>query len=145
MNPKLKRLIYILFCGFILTIATLMILKSLNNNILHFYSPSELKNVDVKKNKFRIGGLVEKNSIVINDLETKFTLSDGLEKIDVFYIGVLPDLFREGQGIVAEGKLIENKFVAKSILAKHDENYMPKEIADKLKETGQWQGVYDGN
>ena len=145
MNPKLKRLIYILICGFILTIATLMILKSLNNNILHFYTPSELKNVDVKKINFRIGGLVEKNSIVINDLETKFTLSDGLEKIDVFYIGILPDLFREGQGIVAEGKLIENKFVAKLILAKHDENYMPKEIADKLKETGQWQGVYDGN
>ena len=145
MNPKLKRLIYILICGFILTIATLMILKSLSNNILHFYTPSDLKNVDVKKNKFRIGGLVEKNSIVINDLETKFTLSDGLEKIDVFYIGILPDLFREGQGIVAEGKLIENKFIAKLILAKHDENYMPKEIADKLKETGQWQGVYDGN
>ena len=140
MNPKLKRLIYILFCGFILTIATLMILKSLNNNILHFYSPSELKNVDVEKNKFRIGGLVEKNSIVINDLETKFTLSDGLEKIDVFYKGVLPDLFREGQGVVIEGYYYENKFEATEVLAKHDENYMPREVSDILKKQGKWKG-----
>ena len=143
MNPKLKRLIYILICGFILTIATLMILKSLNNNILHFYSPSELKNVDVKKNKFRIGGLVEKNSIVINDLETKFTLSDGLEKIDVFYIGVLPDLFREGQGIVAEGMFKNNNFIASEVLAKHDENYMPPEVADALKKNNVWKGDTD--
>ncbi len=140
LKPKSKRIIYIVFCGFVLTIATFMILTALNNSILHFYSPSEISDFKTQKNKFRIGGLVVKNSIKTEELETNFKLTDGAQTITVSYVGLLPDLFREGQGIVAEGNFINKKFHAELILAKHDENYMPKEVADKLKNNGLWQG-----
>jgi cytochrome c-type biogenesis protein CcmE len=144
MNPKYKRLLILFLILSILGVATKLVLMALKENIIYFYTPNELKkkygNVKNIDNKIRIGGLVLENSVVINKNESIFEITDKKDNIKVFFKGQLPDLFREGQGIVAEGILKDNKLIANQVLAKHDENYMPPEVADALIKSGVWQG-----
>ena len=133
MTPKRKRfyIIFLIFSLFCFLVGTILIV--LQDNILFFYTPSELieKNID-KSKKIRLGGLVKENSIKRNNIEINFTITDFKKEIKVSYEGILPDLFREGQGVIVKGYLKENIFEATEVLAKHDENYMPPEIKKKL-------------
>ena len=144
MNPKYKRLIILILILSILGLATKLVLMALNENIVYFYTPNELKkkygNVKNIDNKIRIGGLVLEDSVIIDKNTSIFEITDKKDVIKVFFKGQLPDLFREGQGIVAEGILKDNKLIASQVLAKHDENYMPPEVADALIENGVWKG-----
>ncbi len=144
MKPKYKRLLILFLILSILGVATKLVLMALKENIIYFYTPNELKkkygNVKNIENKIRIGGLVLEGSVVINKNESIFEITDKKDNIKVFFKGQLPDLFREGQGIVAEGILKDNKLIANQVLAKHDENYMPPEVADALIKSGVWQG-----
>jgi cytochrome c-type biogenesis protein CcmE len=123
--------------------ATLLVLSAFNDNLVFFYSPSELKAKAVAADRrVRIGGLVEARSLSrdTDGRSVSFRISDGANDVGVVYQGLLPDLFREGQGAVAEGKLRpDGVFAASSVLAKHDENYMPREVVDALKKSGHWQ------
>jgi cytochrome c-type biogenesis protein CcmE len=113
-----------------------------NDNLVFFYSPSDLAAKTVgPERRIRIGGLVEDQSLVKEDgRRVAFRVTDGKAELKVVFDGLLPDLFREGQGVVAEGKLRgDGVFVASSVLAKHDEKYMPPEVADALKRSGHWQ------
>ena len=144
MNPKYKRLIILILILIILGLATKLVLMALNENIIYFYTPNELKkkygNVKNIDNKIRIGGLVLEDSVIIDKNTSIFEITDKKDVIKVFFKGQLPDLFREGQGIVAEGILKDNKLIASQVLAKHDENYMPPEVADALIKNGVWKG-----
>ena len=144
MNPKYKRLLILFLILSILGLATKLVLMALEENIIYFYTPNELKkkygSVKNIENKIRIGGLVLEDSVVIKKNESIFEITDKKDNIKVFFKGQLPDLFREGQGIVAEGILKDNKLIANQVLAKHDENYMPPEVADALIKSGVWQG-----
>lgn len=144
MKPKYKRLLILFLILSILGVATKLVLMALKENIIYFYTPNELKkkygNVKNIESKIRIGGLVLEDSVVINKNESIFEITDKKDNIKVFFKGQLPDLFREGQGIVAEGILKDNKLIANQVLAKHDENYMPPEVADALIKSGVWQG-----
>jgi cytochrome c-type biogenesis protein CcmE len=123
--------------------ATALVLTAFNDNLVFFYSPSELKAKAVGiDRRVRIGGLVEAHSLsrTGDGQGILFRITDGSADIPVVYQGPLPDLFREGQGAVAEGKLrSDGAFAASSVLAKHDENYMPREVVDALKKSGHWQ------
>ncbi len=120
--------------------AAALILTAFEKNLLYFYSPTQIIAGDAPDSRaFRIGGLVEQDSVSRdpNSLQVSFNLTDTVETITVQYEGILPDLFREGQGIVANGKLDENGiFQASEVLAKHDENYMPPEVAEALANAG---------
>ena len=144
MNPKYKRLIILILILSILGLATKLVLMALKENIIYFYTPNELKkkygNVKNIDNKIRIGGLVLEDSVIIDKNTSIFEITDKKDVIKVFFKGQLPDLFREGQGIVAEGMLKDNKLIASQVLAKHDENYMPPEVADALIKNGVWKG-----
>ena len=133
MTPKKKRF-YLLFSAFtFLCFIVGTILIVLQDNILFFYTPSEIFQKNLKKNeKVRFGGLVDENSIVRNDIKISFTITDLKKEIEVNYEGILPDLFREGQGVIVKGYLRNDIFQATEVLAKHDENYMPPEIKKKL-------------
>ena len=118
-------------------ISIFLILYALNKNILYFNSPSDIKSkIDINFNKkLRVGGMVKKNSLKINKEEINFIITDFKNEIIVSFTGTVPNLFAEGKGVVAEGKLLDKKFfVANRILAKHDENYMPPEIKNIMKE-----------
>ena len=118
-------------------IVVFFILKSLTKNILYFQSPTDIKlNQDIIfDKKMRIGGMVKKNSLLINNKEIKFIITDLENEILVSYMGTVPNLFTEGKGVVAEGKLEDKKFfVADRILAKHDENYMPPELKNIMRD-----------
>jgi cytochrome c-type biogenesis protein CcmE len=123
--------------------ATALVLMAFNDNLVFFYSPSELKAKAVAADRrVRIGGLVEAQSLsrALDGRSISFRITDGATDIAVVYQGLLPDLFREGQGAVAEGKLRpDGVFAASTVLAKHDENYMPREVVDALKKSGHWQ------
>ena len=123
--------------------ATVLVLSAFNDNLVFFYSPSELKAKPVAADRrVRIGGLVEAQSLArgADGRSVSFRITDGASDVAVVYQGLLPDLFREGQGAVAEGKLRpDGVFAASSVLAKHDENYMPREVVDALKKSGHWQ------
>ena len=143
MTPKTQRSIALVSVLLILSIATFLILKALKDNIVFFYSPTEMiEKFKTKKNaeKVRIGGLVVKNSLKQNKSKVEFEITDKKTKIKIIYSGILPDLFREEQGVVVEGYIRKNIFEATEVLAKHDENYMPKEVADTLKANGNWKG-----
>ena len=145
MTPKSQRLLILLFFIVLLFTSVFLVLKSLEENIVYFFSPTEIVDkVNLKDKKIlqpiRVGGLIKKNSVLKNGRKVIFKITDGLNEINVIYEGILPDLFREGQGIVAFGKVKENSFNASEILAKHDENYMPKEVSDILKNNGIWKG-----
>jgi cytochrome c-type biogenesis protein CcmE len=122
--------------------ATALVLTAFSNNLVFFYSPSDLKAQSVSADRrMRIGGLVENGSVERGaDSRVAFRITDGKTDIAVVYHGIVPDLFREGQGVVAEGKLGPGGvFDASTILAKHDERYMPREVVDALKKSGRWQ------
>jgi cytochrome c-type biogenesis protein CcmE len=125
----------------VLAIATTLILVALRDQIVFFYSPSELQERAVAVGTpIRLGGLVKEGSIVQQGEINDFVVTDGGAEMPVRYIGILPDLFRDGQGVVAEGTIGSNGvFAASNVLAKHDENYMPKEVVEALKERGEWQ------
>ncbi|MBG51087.1 MAG: cytochrome c maturation protein CcmE [Alphaproteobacteria bacterium] len=127
----------------ILAVAVGLVLFALEDSIVFFYSPSEVSERGLETGtRMRLGGLVVEGSIVRGQgTEIRFDVTDFAATIPVTYVGILPDLFREGQGVVAEGVLLpEGVFSADTVLAKHDENYMPSEVADALKRTGNWQG-----
>ena len=140
MTGKSKRLAVFAVLAVLLSGAVWLVLSALQDNIVLFYSPSELSDAQKTARQLRIGGLVEEGSVVIDGLTARFALSDGEATVEVIYAGALPDLFREGQGIIAQGRFDGALFTATSVLAKHDETYMPREVADSLKEKGVWQG-----
>jgi cytochrome c-type biogenesis protein CcmE len=126
-------------------LGTTFLLKAMNQNILYYYSPTQLEAGEAPEDRrFRVGGLVVDDSIARTDgtMEVRFTLTDEAHVIPVVYTGILPDLFREGQGIIAHGRMQGTEFVADEILAKHDENYMPPEVAASLDHTRSQQGAY---
>ena len=134
--------------GLILSLATILVLIALEDQIVFFQTPSDVVAKSISKGeRFRLGGLVKENSIQNHDDGTVvFEVTDTEHSVTVSYLGILPDLFREGQGVVTEGSLLANgTFKADTVLAKHDENYMPKEVADALKEQGVWQGQETGD
>tara|TARA_X000000368_G_C22473609_1_gene468852 strand:- start:42 stop:461 length:420 start_codon:yes stop_codon:yes gene_type:complete len=137
LTKKVKSKIFILFSLIILlSIIVFLIFKSLEDNVVFFFSPSDIykkQNISYNK-KIRVGGLVKINSIKIDVTSTKFIITDLKNEIIVTYKGVVPNLFSEGKGVVAEGILQDKKYlVASKILAKHDENYMPPEVSESLK------------
>ena len=139
MTPKQRRGFSIFAIACLLVIALMLVLAALRDNIVFFYSPSEIDRAASKK-AIRLGGLVKEGSVTTNGLNSIFTVTDGGAEIEIRYANALPSLFREGQGVVAEGRLENGVLVASNVLAKHDETYMPKEIADSLKKKGVWQG-----
>ena len=141
MTRKQRRSVFIGSGLAILGVAAFLVLSALNDSIVFFYSPSDVAEKSVEPGqRFRLGGLVSEKSLKrLNKTDFEFDIGDGNRTIQVKYSGLLPDLFREGQGVVAEGKLDESgQFVADTVLAKHDENYMPREVADALKKQGVW-------
>lgn len=144
MTRRQRRLTLIGTAAIILSLAAALALSALRDSIVFFVSPSELAAKPIESgSRFRLGGLVEQGSIVKDGLTVRFRVTDGGANLPVSYHGLLPDLFREGQGVVAEGKLDgSGMFVADTVLAKHDERYMPREVADALKKQGHWQGEH---
>jgi len=142
MTRKQKRLSVILVLGVVLALSTTLILTALRDEIVFFFSPTELtQRSELANQAVRIGGLVLEGSWVRAGEQNTFGLTDGATELSVTYVGLLPDLFREGQGVVAEGRLAEDGiFYATTVLAKHDENYIPREVEAALKEQGRWQG-----
>ena len=146
MTRKKQRTLLILAGLGLLGIAVGIILTTLNDTIVFFYSPSEVAQKHITGNtRFRVGGLVEKGTLKRGNGETvTFSVTDNEKSIPVSYTGTLPDLFREGQGVVAEGKLNPSGvFIADTVLAKHDEKYMPREVAESLKKRGYWKHAKD--
>ena len=141
---KRRKRLSILLLGFIaISVSGFLILSASRDSLIFFYSPTELKDKqEVVGKTIRIGGLVREKSIKLKEKsEIEFIVEDGENYILVSYTGMLPDLFREGQGVICEGKIGEDSiFIANKILAKHDENYMPPEVAEALKKTGKWKG-----
>jgi cytochrome c-type biogenesis protein CcmE len=142
MTPKRKRLWLVLGSVAVLGCAATLVLTALSDNIVFFYSPTQIVEKQIPpERRFRMGGLVEAGSVKksTDGQVTSFRVTDTNKTVDVVYRGLLPDLFREGQGVVAEGSLgSDGVFAAREILAKHDENYMPPEVAKALKDSGQW-------
>ena len=130
------RFLFVVLILITLMLTTFLVLKSLEENVVYFQSPSEIKALsELDKKKIRVGGMVKKNSISINSSEVKFVITDFKNEINVSYTGAIPNLFEEGKGVVAEGVLSDrNFFSASKILAKHDENYMPPEVKQALGE-----------
>jgi|SRR5579862_574445 len=145
MTRKQRRLVLIGTGLGVLAVAAALMLNAFRDSIVFFNSPSDVTEKHVAPGtRIRLGGLVKDGSIVrSNDLRVRFAVTDGTTEIPVAYQGVLPDLFREGQGVIAEGTLDgTGMFDADTILAKHDETYMPKEVADALKKSGHWKDDY---
>ena len=128
------RSLFILLILTTLILTVFLVLKSLEENVVYFQSPSEIKEIsELDKKKIRVGGMVKKSSIFITSNELKFIITDFKNEINVTYSGAIPNLFEEGKGVVAEGFLKDrNFFSATKILAKHDENYMPPEVKEAL-------------
>ena len=136
-GKKVKlRFFFVLLILFILILSVFLILKSLEENVVYFQSPTEIKILsEIDKKKIRVGGMVKTNSVSVNEKEVKFIITDLKNEINVTYSGAIPNLFSEGKGVVAEGYLKDkNFFLATKILAKHDENYMPPEVKAALEE-----------
>lgn len=142
MTRKGKRLTLIVGALAALGLAAGLVLFALRDNIVFFYTPSELAQKHVAPGaRLRIGGLVKEGSVVKSGRDVSFAVTDKTRDLAVSYTGLLPDLFREGQGVVVDGVLQpDGAFRADSVLAKHDERYMPREVADALKKQGVWQG-----
>ena len=138
-NKKLKRFSFLLIAFLSIALATLFVLKALDEKIVFFYTPSKLFEKEEDKMQYiRVGGLVKEKSIYFSDdgLKVNFMITDNKKNVNVMFEGILPDLFRENQGVVAEGRFDQEKkiFLAEKVLAKHDENYMPPEIHKALEE-----------
>lgn len=143
MTRKQKRLTGIGLIGAVLGLAVLLATIALRDEIVFFFDPTDVVegNKVAPGQKFRIGGLVADGSVKKVETLVTFTVTDGSNSVQIAFDGILPDLFREGQGVIAEGKLeADGKFVATNILAKHDENYIPKELEDVLKDKDVWKG-----
>ena len=136
-GKKVKLRVLFIIVLLISTILTIFLfLKSLEENVVYFFSPTEIINLnEIEEKKIRIGGMVKDSSIVMQSENIKFIITDFKNEINVIYSGAVPNLFQEGKGVVAEGFLKDkNFFIAKKILAKHDENYMPPEVVESLKD-----------
>jgi len=142
MKRKHKRLTFVIIALLLLGGATALVLSAFEENIVFFQSPTDVADGKVTQDRrFRLGGLVEEGSVDRSAGKTvTFRVTDLAKSVNVSYTGILPDLFREGQGVVCEGKLVGGTFIADEVLAKHDEKYMPPEVADALKKSGQWKG-----
>ena len=140
MKPRHRRLLWIVGGLAALGIAVALVLNAFQSNLVFFYTPTQIANGEAPKSRnFRLGGLVEDNSVkrIPDSLGVTFIVTDKAKSIPVRYSGILPDLFREGRGVVAQGHLgADGGFVATEVLAKHDENYMPPEAAEALKKAG---------
>jgi cytochrome c-type biogenesis protein CcmE len=142
MTRKRRRLYMVLAGMVLLSGAVALVLAALDENLSYFYDPSNIAEAPPGR-PIRLGGLVEEGSVVrqADGITVNFRVTDMANSIDVTYKGLLPDLFREGQGVITEGTLGPDRvFVAREVLAKHDETYMPREVADALKKSGQWKG-----
>ena len=140
MTGKSKRLAVFAVIAALLSGGVFLVLSALQDNIVLFFTPSELTPEKMTARQLRIGGLIEEGSVHIDGLEARFSITDSAAVVSVLYTGALPDLFREGQGIIAQGRFEDNIFRAENVLAKHDETYMPREVAESLKEQGVWKG-----
>ncbi|MSO99931.1 MAG: cytochrome c maturation protein CcmE [Acetobacteraceae bacterium] len=142
MTRKHRRLLIVLVFGACIGSAVALTLIAFNDNLVFFVSPSDLSKMAVNGRTLRLGGLVEPGSVVRGEARnagTTFRVTDGANSVVVTFKGIVPDLFREGQGVVTLGALRpDGTFLASEVLAKHDENYMPKEVAEALKKSGQW-------
>jgi len=143
MRPKRRRLVFVVAGMVLLGAAAALVLYAMNDSLVFFYSPTDLATKQIPAGRMlRVGGLVEVGSVVHDGdgATVHFRVTDLKTVVPVVYKGILPDLFREGQGVVAQGALGPDKtFVAAEVLAKHDEKYMPKEVVDALKKSGRWQ------
>lgn len=139
MTPRKKRLTLILGGLAILGIAAALVLNAFQKNLVFFFTPSQIVAKEAPLDRtFRLGGLVAKGSVSRDGVMVNFVVTDTFRKVPVRYQGILPDLFKEGKGVVAQGKLgADGVFVAQEVLAKHDENYMPPEAAEALKRAAQ--------
>jgi cytochrome c-type biogenesis protein CcmE len=140
MTRKQQRLLVVAGGMALLGVAAALVLSAFQDNLVFFYSPSEVVTRDISPERpFRLGGLVEEASVVQAGVTTTFRVTDRAHAVAVTFTGLLPDLFREGQGVVAEGRINgAGIFEASRVLAKHDENYMPPEVAEALMKAGQW-------
>jgi len=149
MTRKQKRMAIIGGGVSFIMLAVFLVMFAFGQSIAYFYMPADLEKTSVAPGtRIRLGGLVAEGSVKRSEGRTvSFTVTDGSGSVPVSYTGILPDLFREGQGVVTEGVFdaATHAFMADSVLAKHDENYMPKEVADRLKDKGLWQHTQDGN
>lgn len=144
MKPKHQRLVFVLVSMVFLVAAVLFTLQAFRDNIVFFYSPSDIEAKKPEAGRMlRLGGLVEADSLKHGEGQRiTFRVTDGKAAIDVDYEGMVPNLFREGQGVVAQGVMVDGgHFHATTILAKHDESYMPREVVEALKKNGQWKGA----
>ena len=143
MKRKHRRLTFVFIGLLAVASAAALVLVAFEEDIVFFYSPSDLASKPAPPDRpIRLGGLVEEGSVekAVDGITVTFKITDTAHSVPVAYQGILPDLFREGQGVVTEGKVgADGVFRASEVLAKHDENYMPKEVADALKEAGHWQ------
>ena len=145
MPLRYQRLVLIAISMVFILLATILVLFNVKNNVVFFFTPTEIIEQNIKKKeKVRIGGIVKENSLVFNQENNKinFFITDNKNQIYVYYSGILPDLFKEKQGVVAEGRLNFGELYAKKVFAKHDENYMPASIVDQLKKTNRWNNKY---
>ena len=144
MTRKRQRLMLVLLGSVTLGVAVSLVLTAFEDSVVFFYSPTDLAEKNPPPDRrFRVGGIVVEDSLAREaaGLTVRFSLTDMNKTVQVGYTGILPDLFREGQGIVAEGKLdAAGIFRAEEVLAKHDETYMPPEVAEALKKSGRWRG-----
>jgi cytochrome c-type biogenesis protein CcmE len=151
LTRKQKRLVMIAGLGVVLSFAAFLIFTALRDKIVFFYTPTEIMEKNVGAGQpFRLGGLVQEGSWQKDGKTNNFVVSDGENEIKATFVGILPDLFREGQGVIAEGHITQaGIFDASEVLAKHDENYIPAELADELKARGEWrpdaEGTYDAS
>ena len=136
MKPRHKRLLLILAALAVLGVAAALVLNAFRSNLVFFYTPTQIANGEAPKNRaFRIGGLVKAGSLKRDGITAHFVVTDTVKEFPVQYTGILPDLFREGRGVVAQGKLGDGgQFVASEVLAKHDENYMPPEAKSAVEQ-----------
>ena len=139
MKPRHKRLAIIAGVVASVAVAAGLVLNAFQSNLVFFYSPSQVVAKEAPQGKsFRVGGLVKEGSVKRNGTEVQFAVTDTAQTMNVKYVGILPDLFKEGKGVVAQGQIgADGTFVAREVLAKHDENYMPPEAAEALKRAGE--------
>ena len=145
MSKRFQRVTLIVVSLVFLLSSVILILFNIKNNVVFFLTPSEFFTQEIKNNKkIRIGGMVKKNSYKLNENNNQnfFIITDYKNEINVYFIGILPDLFKEESGVVAEGTIENNVLNAKQVFAKHDENYIPEKISKELKKSGYWKKDY---
>ncbi len=134
MKPRQKRITLAFVAVAVLGAVVALVLSAFQSNLVFFYSPSQISNNEAPVGRtLRLGGLVVADSVKRDGVKVRFQVTDTAQTIPVEFVGILPDLFKEGKGVVAQGQLKDGTFVAKEVLAKHDENYMPPEAAEALK------------